>query len=125
MTDPLADLLTRIKNGYMTGKKEVECPLSHLKLAVLKILESSGFIEKVSVSGYTMKILLKYQEKKPLMENFKRVSKPGMRVYIKHQEIRRGFRGLGISIISTPSGVMSDKDAKKQKLGGELLCQVW
>lgn len=125
MTDSLSDLLARIKNGYMAGKKEVTCYLSKMKLAVAKILEKEGFVEKVESDDKFIKIVLKYKNKKGALENFKRVSKPGLRVYVKHDKIKKPFGGLGISIISTPQGIMTGINAKKKKLGGELLCQVW
>lgn len=125
MTDSLSDLLARIKNGYLSGKKEITCYLSKTKLAVAKILEKEGYVEKVGSDKNLLKIILKYQNKKAGMENFKRISKPGLRVYVKHNKIKKPFGGLGISIISTPQGIMTGLEAKKQKLGGELLCQVW
>lgn len=125
MTDSLSDLLARIKNGYMAGKKEVTCYLSKTKLAVSKILEKEGFIEKAETEKNLIKIVLKYKNKKGAMENFKRISKPGLRVYVKHNKIKKPFGGIGISIISTPQGIMTGIDAKKKKLGGELLCEVW
>jgi small subunit ribosomal protein S8 len=125
MTDLLSDFLTRIKNGYMARRLEVDGPLSKLVLSVAKILEEEGYVEKISTKERTIKSVLKYVNKKPSMENFKRVSKPGVRVYVGYQEIKRPFGGLGISIVSTPSGVMSGSKARKLKLGGELLCQIW
>jgi small subunit ribosomal protein S8 len=125
MTDSLSDFLTRIKNGYLARKPEVSCPLSKLVLSVAKIMEEEGYLEKVAAKDYTIKAILKYASKKPSMENFKRISKPGLRVYIGYQKIRKPFGGLGISIISTPSGVMTGEKARKLKLGGEFLCQIW
>jgi len=125
MTDLLSDFLTRIKNGYMARKLEIDGPLSKLVLSVAKILEEEGYVEKISTKERTIKVVLKYANKKPLMENFKRVSKPGVRVYVGYQEIKRPFGGLGISIVTTPGGVMTGSKARKLKLGGELLCQVW
>lgn len=125
MTDTLSDFLTRIKNGYMAKKGEVESPLSKLVLSVAKILEEEGYVEKVETHGHKIKAKLKFDGKKPSMESFKRVSKPGIRIYVGYKEIRKPFGGLGTSIISTPSGVMTGEKAKKLKKGGELLCQVW
>lgn len=125
MTDLLSDFLTRVKNGYMARKLEIDGPLSKLVLSVAKILEEEGYVEKISTKERTIKVVLKYTNKKPLMENFKRVSKPGVRVYVGYQEIKRPFGGLGVSIVSTPGGVMTGSKARKLKLGGELLCHVW
>lgn len=125
MTDLLSDFLTRIKNGYMARKLEVEGPLSKLVLSVAKILEEEGFVEKISTEERRIKAVLKYTNKKPVMESFKRVSKPGVRVYMGYKEIRKPFGGLGVSIVSTPGGIMTGYKARKLKLGGELLCQVW
>lgn len=125
MTDSLSDLLSRIKNGYMANKKDVTCYLSKKKLSVAKILEKEGFVEKVEIDNSILKITLKYPNKKPGMVSFNMISKPGLRVYIKNDKIKKPFGGIGISVISTPKGVMTGTEAKKQKLGGELLCQVW
>lgn len=127
MTDPIADLLTRIRNGYSAKLKTVTCPESKVKLAISKILEKEGYIGKVEEDKKKrmINITLKYDGKKALMENVKRVSKPGIRIYVKNNKIPKVYSGLGISVISTPNGIMTNKEARKQKIGGELLCQVW
>lgn len=125
MTDPISDLLARIKNGYMAKSQEITCFPSKEKLAVAKILEKEGYLEKVETDGRSIRIFLKYKEKQGAIESFKRISKPGLRVYVKHDKIKKPFGGIGISILSTPGGIMTGVDAKKKKLGGELLCQVW
>lgn len=128
MTDPIADMLTRIRNASMINKKEVLVPYSKIKMSVAKILESNGYLGKVEEKEdkfpYLL-ITLKYHNKQPAVRNIKRVSKPGKRVYIKKDEIKDVLNGFGISIISTPKGLMTGDEAKKAELGGELICEIY
>ena len=128
MSDPIADMLTRIRNAGKALLPAVELPHSRMKESVAKILKSEGYVGDVAVEGNTikkLKIRLKYQGKKNVIEGLKRVSRPGLRRYVGSTEIPRVLSGMGISIISTPEGVMTGAEAKKKNLGGELLCQVW
>ena len=130
ITDPIADMLTRIRNANMARQEFVLMPWSKMKLAVAKILKEEGFIANYEVlrgrPGRVMKVYLKYYDKdKPAILGLKRVSKPGLRVYVQRSGIPRLYGGLGISIISTPKGVMTGRKAWTQRLGGELLCYVW
>jgi small subunit ribosomal protein S8 len=128
MSDPISDMLTRIRNAGRALLPAVELPHSRMKESVAKILKSEGYVADVAVEGATikkLKIRLKYQGKKNVIEGLKRVSRPGLRRYVGATEIPRVLNGMGISIMSTPEGVMTGAEAKKKNLGGELLCQVW
>ena len=130
VTDPVADLLTRIRNSNRAKHESVEVPASKLNVEIVKILHSEGFIKSfanVSEAKFpTLKIELKYGPKQELViTNLKRVSKPGLRIYAKRDRVPRVLRGLGIAIISTSKGVMTDREARKLGIGGEVLCYVW
>ena len=132
MTDPIADLLTRIRNAIMAGHKVVEAPASNLKKEVARILFEKGYILSYKVIDGEgpqgiLKIALKYnsKSKKPAIKEIQRVSRPGLRQYIGVDEMPRVLNGLGIAIISTSRGLMTDKEAKKEKIGGEVLCYVY
>jgi small subunit ribosomal protein S8 len=130
MTDPIADLLTRIRNAALARHDRTEIPASRLKANVAKILKDEGYIADVRESDTegrkTLTIVLKYgRDRASAIDGVRRVSRPGRRVYVRHDRIPRSFSGLGISILSTSRGVMSDRDARRLKLGGELLCEVW
>lgn len=128
MTDPISDMLTRIRNAHMALLPTVELPHSKMKESIAVILRKEGYIAEVSVDGKAIKTLnlkLKYQGKKSVIEGIKRVSSPGLRRYVGCTEIPRVRGGLGISIVSTSQGIMSGTQARKSKLGGELLCYVW
>ena len=132
MTDPIADLLTRIRNAIMAGHKVVEAPASNLKKEVARILFEKGYILSYKVIDGegpqgVLKIALKYnsKNKKPAIKEIQRVSRPGLRKYIGVDEMPRVLNGLGIAIISTSKGLMTDKEAKKEKIGGEVLCYVY
>jgi small subunit ribosomal protein S8 len=128
MSDPIADMLTRIRNAGRALLPAVELPHSRMKESVAKILKSEGYVGDVAVEGNTikkLKIRLKYQGKKNVIEGLKRVSRPGLRRYVGSTEIPRVLSGMGVSIVSTPEGVMTGEQAKKKNLGGELLCYVW
>jgi small subunit ribosomal protein S8 len=132
MTDPIADLLTRIRNAIMAGHKVVEAPASNLKKEVARILFEKGYILSYKVIDGdgpqgVLKIALKYnsKSKKPAIKEIQRVSRPGLRQYIGVDEMPRVLNGLGVAIISTSKGLMTDKEAKKEKIGGEVLCYVY
>jgi len=129
LTDPIADMLTRIRNAIMARHDSVVIPLSKAKVAVAKILKEEGFIADYSVmKGEThryIKVTLKYIDNQPVIMGLERVSKPGLRVYVKKGEIPRVYGGMGISILSTSKGIMAGRDAWHRNLGGELLCYVW
>ncbi|KYF79733.1 30S ribosomal protein S8 [Sorangium cellulosum] len=130
MTDPIADMLTRIRNAALARHDRTEIPASRIKAAVAEILKSEGFIADVrETEGEGPKkltIVLKYgRDRQSAIDGVRRVSRPGRRVYVRHDRIPRVFSGLGISILSTSRGLMSDRDARRLKVGGELLCEVW
>ncbi|MBK6691975.1 MAG: 30S ribosomal protein S8 [Myxococcales bacterium] len=130
MTDPISDLLTRIRNGALARHDRVEMPHSKLKEQVGRVLKSEGYVDDVRVSEgegpRTLTIVLRYgRDKSSAFDGVRRVSTPGRRVYVRHDRIPRVRSGLGVSILSTSHGVMTDKDARRQKVGGELLCEVW
>lgn len=126
MTDPIADMLTRIRNANQMRSKEVAMPTSKMKLEIAKILDSEGFIEKYAVKDNTLTLTLKYgQNKERVITGLKRISKPGLRVYAGADEIPYVLNGLGIAIISTPKGVMTDKLARKNNVGGEVIAYIW
>ena len=130
MTDPIADMLTRIRNANQMRYKEVEVPASKMKLEIARILKEEGFIVDFKVKKNNVQniivLSLKYGEKKErVITGLKRISKPGLRVYAQAEEVPTVLNGLGIAIVSTSKGVMAGKDAKKQSLGGEVLAYVW
>jgi small subunit ribosomal protein S8 len=128
MTDPISDMLTRLRNGGRALQPHIELPHSHLKENIAHILKSEGYVSEVAVDGKVikkLKIRLKYKGKKNVIEGLKRISKPGLRKYVGSTEIPRVRGGLGVAVISTPEGVMTDTQARKKNLGGELLCYVW
>lgn len=140
MTDPIADMLTRIRNATLARHDRTEMPASKLKAAIAEILKSEGYIadcrpseqpdpgsEGAKVSPHQkLTIVLKYgRDRQSAIDGIRRVSRPGRRVYVRHDRIPKVYSGLGISILSTSHGLMSDREARKHKLGGELLCEVW
>jgi len=130
MTDPIADMLTRIRNGLQARHAAVEMPTSKLKVAIAEVLKDEGYVKGYSVSGEgprkMLKVELRYVGKnEPVLSGIKRISKPGLRVYAGSDEIPRVFGGLGVSILSTSRGVMSGSQARRQRVGGEVLCHVW
>jgi len=130
MTDPLGDMLTRIRNGLTAKKTLVECPMSSLKESVLNVLKKEGFIRGYTVNQDNEKkpllvIELKYFEGKPAIKEIKRASKPGLRLYSSKKDMPLNYGGLGISIVSTSKGLMSDHDARNANIGGEILCSVF
>ena len=126
MTDPIADMLTRIRNANQMRNKEVSMPTSKMKVEIAKILNAEGFIEKYIVKDNTLTLTLKYAgNKERVITGLKRISKPGLRVYAGADEIPTVLNGLGIAIISTPKGVMTDKLARKNNVGGEVIAYIW
>jgi small subunit ribosomal protein S8 len=129
VNDPIADMLTRIRNAVLARHDSVLVPLSKAKLSLAKILKDEGFIVDYAVlkaSPHRMiKITLKYIDNQPIVTGLERVSKPGLRVYVRKGEIPRVYGGLGVSILSTSKGLMVGQQAWRQNLGGELLCYVW
>lgn len=130
MTDPIGDLLTRIRNGQRASKSAVMSPSSKLRVNVLDVLKREGYIrgyetEQVRPGINQVRIELKYHEGAPVIRHIQRVSRPGRRVYSKIRDLPRVYNGLGISILSTPSGVMSDNEARAANVGGEVICDVF
>lgn len=129
-TDPIADMLTRIRNANMVSHETVEMPSSKLKVELAKLLKEEGYIVDYSVRQEGkfsfLSIVLKYDEKhKPVISNLKRISKPGLRNYCKSKHLPQVFGGLGIAIVSTSKGLLTDRKARKENIGGEVLCYVW
>ncbi|MBP9699977.1 30S ribosomal protein S8 [Candidatus Woesebacteria bacterium] len=130
ITDPIADMLTRIKNAYMARKETVIMPYSKVKESIAKVLIEHKYIKDAEMQAEddgkkNLKVTLSYVGKTPAMTDVKRVSKPGLRKYSGVDTIKRTLGGYGITIVSTSQGVMDDKSAKKKNIGGEVLCQVW
>ena len=135
INDPIADMLTRIRNAQMAGHADVAMPSSNIKKEIARILKEEGFIEDFSVnegekpSQTTLQIKIKYagerRSRKPVITGIERVSRPGRRVYTRHDEIPWVLSGMGISILSTPKGVMTGQRARQEGVGGEILCKVW
>ena len=130
MTDPIADMLTRIRNASLARHDRTEMPHSHLKEHLAHVLKGEGFIDDVRVSEgeglKTLTLVRRYgRGKQSAIDGIRRVSTPGRRVYVRHDRIPRVLSGMGVSILSTSRGIMTDKDARKQRVGGELLCEVW
>ena len=130
MTDPIADMLTRIRNGVSAKHETVHMPASRIKVAIAGVLKSEGFIRDFQVDSESphsmLKIDLSYTgQKEAVLSGIKRVSKPGLRVYVQKKEIPRVLGGLGVAILSTPEGVMTGQDARQKSVGGEILCYVW
>ncbi|RPJ02483.1 MAG: 30S ribosomal protein S8 [Chloroflexi bacterium] len=133
LSDPIADMLTRIRNAVMVGHASVAIPHSHIKAAVAEILKEEGYVEDVTIGDETpvkmIHVKLKYwgkrRERRPVINNLKRVSKPGRRVYVAKDDIPWVMSGMGISILTTPHGVMTGQKARRQGIGGEVICYVW
>jgi len=130
VTDPIADLLTRVRNANQMRDKEVEVPASKLKEEIARILKEEGFINDYKIKKQDVQnmivLSLKYTEKKErVITGLKRISKPGLRVYVKADEVPKVLNGLGIAILSTSKGLMTDKNARKENLGGEVLAYIW
>jgi small subunit ribosomal protein S8 len=128
MTDPIADFLTRIRNGQSSGKTEVNAPASKVKLAIAQVLKDEGYIEDFSASVHegkpTLAVQLKYFQGRPVIDRLERVSRPGLRVYKGRHELPEVMNGLGVAIVTTPKGVMTDRKARQAGIGGEVLVYV-
>jgi len=129
MTDPIADMLTRIRNAYMAKKGQVDVPYSGLKFHLANKIKELGYVESVEQTekdGHKqITMSLKYKNSLPILTGLKRISKPGRRVYTRSNHITRTLSGYGASIISTSKGVLTDTEARKQGIGGEIICQIW
>jgi small subunit ribosomal protein S8 len=131
MTDPIADMLTRIRNAALARHERAEMPHSNLKEHIATVLKGEGFIDDVRTSEAeegpkTLVLVLRYgRDRASAIDGVRRVSTPGRRVYVRHDRIPRVVSGMGVSILSTSRGVMTDKEARRQRVGGELLCEVW
>ncbi|MDR1872674.1 MAG: 30S ribosomal protein S8 [Deltaproteobacteria bacterium] len=130
MTDPIADLLTRVRNALTARHDRVDIPASRLKVAIVRILKDEGFIKNFKISRDNkqglIRVLLKYNERNaPVINGLTRLSRPGRRLYLKSAEVKPVLSGLGVMIVSTSRGVMTDKEARRHNLGGESLCQIW
>ena len=129
VTDPIADMLTRIRNANQMRYKEVEVPASKMKKEIARILKDEGFIVDYKVKRNNIQdvlvLSLKYVDKERVITGLKKISKPGLRVYVKAEEVPTVLNGLGIAIISTSKGVMTDKEARQNSLGGEVLAYIW
>jgi small subunit ribosomal protein S8 len=130
MTDPIADMLTRVRNAGTARFDKVDIPASRLKISLARIFKEEGFIKNYKVIKDNrqgiLRIYLKYDEhQQPLIQGLRRVSKPGRRVYAGHEELPKVQGGLGVAVISTPQGVVTDRQARKTRVGGEVLCEIW
>ena len=128
MSDPIADMLIRIRNAQMVGHTETVMPASKLKVSIAKVLKEEGYIEDFALrdNGHKeLAIALKYYAGKPVIERLERVSKPGLRVYSQAAKAPRVLGGLGVAVLSTSQGLMTDREARKRNVGGEVLCEVW
>jgi small subunit ribosomal protein S8 len=129
VNDPIGDMISQIKNACLAGNDTVTLPFSKMKLSVAEIMRNEGYLSEVQKGGsapkFTLKLTLRYQGRKSVVSDLKRRSKPGLRVYVKRYAIPHVVGGMGTAIISTPQGVMTDKEARKRGLGGELICELW
>lgn len=127
VSDPVGDLIIRIKNGYLARKREIIVPASKFKGEILDLLVKEGFIEdyKIEKNKREFTVNLKYKQRKPSLTGVRRVSKPGVRIYVSRQKIPYVLGGHGIAVLSTSKGIMSGREAKEKKIGGELLFEIW
>jgi len=130
MTDPIADMLTRIRNAHVAKHERVDLPASKMKVSIARILKEEGFIKNYKVfkdnKQGVLRVMLKYnQENKPVIKGLKRESTPGRKLYVKNDDIPLVLSGLGVCILSTSKGVLTDREARKLNLGGELICSIW
>lgn len=127
--DPIGDMLIQIKNAFMAGRRSVDLPYSRMKFAVASILKSERYIDDIAKTGEEPKCLLhiqlRYEDGVPAVTGVKRVSKPGLRWYVNRREIPKVVGGMGTAVISTSKGIMTDREARKLGIGGEILCEVW
>jgi small subunit ribosomal protein S8 len=127
MSDPIADMLTRIRNAQMVEKASVSMPSSKLKVAIAQVLKDEGYIDNFAIKGEAkaeLEIALKYYAGRPVIERIERVSRPGLRIYKGRHDIPQVMNGLGVAIVTTPKGVMTDRKARQAGIGGEVLCYV-
>ena len=129
VTDPISDMLTSIRNAYMVHKSHLSIATSTLKVDIVDILKKEGFIQdykvKANNSHKIIEIYLRYYKKEPIVRGLERVSKPGLRIYVPASKIPRVKRGAGIAVLSTSEGIMTDKECRKRKIGGEVICYAW
>lgn len=129
VTDPIANMLTIIRNGIRAQKDTVDIPSSNIKLAIVKILKDNNYIDNFKIirdnKQNTIHIILAYKDGKSKINTIKRISKPSLRIYKRSQEMKKILNGYGIAIISTSKGIITDQQARQQKLGGEIICHVW
>lgn len=130
LTDPIADLLTRIRNGYRAHKERVDVPYSRMKEQIARVLVEQGYLRDVGVVGEgvrrTLRIALRYDsQRQPVITGIRRESRPSLRVYVGAKSIPQVRKGFGVAILSTPAGVLADRDARARNVGGEVLCSVW
>ena len=130
VNDPIADMLTRIRNALMIGRETVEIPVSRLKIEIARILKEEGYVKNYQVTRdepqANLRVTLKYDDdRQPIITTVKRISKPGRRVYVGRDEIPWVLSGMGISILSTPRGIMTGQQARRLRVGGEVICYVW
>lgn len=130
MTDPISDMLARVRNAQTARKDDVRMPSSKVKVGIADILKREGYVEDYEVTaaehGPELRVVLKYgPERDPIIEGLRRISRPGLRIYRPHDDLPRPLGGLGIAIVSTSKGLMTDRQAVRQKIGGEVLCEVW
>ncbi|MFC1632897.1 30S ribosomal protein S8 [Patescibacteria group bacterium] len=128
-SDPIADLITKIRNGLMVQKNTITVPYSQIKENLANVLVAEGYLHKVKKTeeeGHpALEIVLKYVDKEPAIREIKRVSKPGHRIYRSSKELSKVYQGLGVGIVTTPQGIFTSREARSKGLGGELICQVW
>jgi small subunit ribosomal protein S8 len=129
LTDPIADMLTRIRNGGQARKATVNVPYSHHKEAIARVLRDEGYLDAVTVTDEArpqLQVTLRYDAaRQPVINGLQRVSRPSLRVYVGAKDIPAVRRGLGVSIVSTPNGILADREARRQGVGGEVICKVW
>jgi small subunit ribosomal protein S8 len=130
MTDPIADMLTRIRNSILIKAEKVDIPASRLKVEIAKIMKEEGFIKSYKIikdkKQGILRVTLKYtQDNRPIVEGLKRISKPGRRVYVGKDEVPSVVGGMGIAVVTTPKGILTDKTCRREGVGGEVLCYIW
>jgi small subunit ribosomal protein S8 len=129
MTDPIADMLTRLRNAVAVKKPEVVLPFSQVKFSIAKLLEAEHYIkkaEKIEVTARPfIRVELKYENGHPALNHLKRISKPGQKIYVNKENVPRVLNGFGLAIVSTSKGIMSSQQARRDKVGGELMCEIW
>ncbi len=129
MTDPIADMLTRLRNAVAVKKSEVVLPFSKVKFSIAKLLEAEHYIkkaEKIEVTARPfIRVELKYENGRPALNHLKRISKPGQKIYVNKENVPKVLNGFGLAIVSTSRGIMSSTQAKRDKIGGELMCEIW